>query len=300
MSWAKRNLYFLISGVVAITLLGLAGWYCYSSMQSNSANWEQLNQDYQQLAQYASKPVSAGNDKVNNIEAAREETKDAVARVASAEKYFLPIPSIPSSTNRLDDRALAFAVRETVAQLRTAAAEHNVIIPQDFAFSFSLQEQKAVYDPNSWGQLAKQLGEVKFICDTLFACRVGNLDSVQRERTTDDTSLTAGTGSPDYVDSIAVTNGSIVIAPYEVTFHCFTPELGAVLSAFANQSHTVIVKTLAIQPEDLMGMGEGGMMQQPNQFTINPRNGLPVVIDEKKLRVTLALDLVKILPQPGR
>lgn len=300
MSWAKRNLYFLISGIVAIALLGLAGWYCYSSMQANSANWDQLSQDYSQLATFTSQSPNAGNDKVNNIDAAKQEAEEAKQRVAAAEKYFLPIPSVPASTNRLDDRALAFAVRETVAQLRSAAAEHNVVVPLDFAFSFSLQEQKAVYDPNSWAQLSKQLGEVKFICNTLFNCRVANLDNVQREHTADDVNAMNGGGGPtaggsDYVSGLAVTNGSIVIAPYEVTFQCFTPELGAVLSAFANQSHTVIVKTLAIQPMDLMAMG---MAPQPNQYAVAARNGLPVVIDEKKLKVTLALDLVKIQPQP--
>lgn len=300
MSWAKRNLYFLISGIVAVALLGAAGWYCYSAMQANSKNWDELNQDYNQLATYTSKTPNAGNDRVNNIDAARQQADQARQRVAAAEKYFLPIPSIPPSTNRLDDRALAFAVRETVAQLRSAAAEHNVVVPMDFAFSFTLQEQKAVYDPNSWAQLSKELGEVRFICNTLFNCRVSTLDSIQREPTTDDANVNTGGatgGGLDYVSSVSVTNGSIVVAPYEVTFQCFTPELGAVLSAFANQSHTVIVKTLAVQPVEMM---EPGMAPTANQYAMTARNGLPVVIDEKKLKVTLALDLVKILPQPGR
>ena len=69
MSWAKRNLYFLISGIVAVVLLGAAGWYAYSSWQTNSAAGDSLKAAYDQLAQIASKPVGAGNDTVNNIEA---------------------------------------------------------------------------------------------------------------------------------------------------------------------------------------------------------------------------------------
>jgi len=299
MSWAKRNLYFLISGILAVGLLIAAGWYCYSESQTNNAKWEELNSDYSTLATIANEPVGAGNETVDNIQAARDETKQVRERIASARKYFTPVPTIPSS-GRLDDRSLAFAVRETIAQLRTSAAQHNVTLPLDFAFSFSLQQGKAVYDPKSWAQLSKQLGEVKFICDTLYAARVSSLDGVQRERTDDDLSLAqVGGGQPDYVDSIAVTNANLVITPYQVTFRCFTPELGGVLSSFANQSHTIIVKTLSIQPEDMVNNAEGGMMPGLERTTVAPRSGLPVVIDEKKLKVTILLDFVKMLPGAG-
>ena len=40
MSWIKRNLFFLVGGVVAAALLGLAGWYCYSKWQLNNENLE--------------------------------------------------------------------------------------------------------------------------------------------------------------------------------------------------------------------------------------------------------------------
>jgi hypothetical protein len=47
------------------------------------------------------------------------------------------------------------------------------------------------------------------------------------------------------------------------------------------------------------GMGGGGI-QQPQQLAANPRGGLPTAVDEKKLRVTMLLDFVKILPTQGR
>jgi hypothetical protein len=295
----------LISAIIAVVLLGAAGWYCYSSWQANDASWEQLSAAYAQIASISDKPVGAGNDKVNNIQTARDETKDARERIATAQKFFHPVRGIPN-TNHFDDRMLAFAVRETIAQLRTAAAQHSVALPVDFGFSFSLQQGKAVYDPKSWQQLSKQLGEVKAICDVLYNARVASLDSVQRERTADDSSAGQGAGQPDYVDAAAVTNNNIAIAPYQVTFRCFTPELGAVFSSFANLPHTVVVKAVIIQPEDLAGgMSEGGMMppggmMYGNQRPVTAVGGLPVVIDEKKLRVTMLLDFVKMLPEPGR
>lgn len=316
MSWAKRNLYFLISCIVAVVLLGAAGWYCYSEWQSNNANWEQLSQAYAQLTQLASKNPGAGNDTVNNITAAKEQAQEVKTRVAEMEKLFVPVRGIPD-TNHFEDRVLAGAVRGTISQLRASAAQHNVALPgaqlqpqpglqpqqSDYAFSFSLQAGKTVYDPNSWDQLSKQLGEIKTICDTLYSCRVTALDSIQRERTADEGIATAVTSTVDYLDSTSVTNVNTVMTPYQVIFECFTPELGSVLSSFANQSHTIIVKTLNIQPVDVNNNGmdmsgmPGGGGAQP---TANSRGGLPVVIDEKKLKVTMLLDFIKILPAQGR
>ncbi|HWC60975.1 MAG TPA: Amuc_1100 family pilus-like protein [Verrucomicrobiae bacterium] len=314
MSWAKRNIYFLVSCIVAVVLLGAAGWYCWASSQANNANWDQLKAAYDQLKTLADKPFGPGNDKVNNIQAAKEQTEEVKKRVAEMEKFFTPIPSIPN-TNHLNDRILAFAVRDTVSQIRAAAQARGVTVPTttpDFAFSFSLQMGKTIYDPNSADMLARQLGEVKVICDTLFAARIMALDSIQRERTSDDSSQQGQYATqPDYVDSISVTNGSTVISPYQITFECFTPQLGTVLANFANQKHTMVVKTLDIAPADMIGgMGmDGGGGRYPSETTYgNPygtpqatfRGGLPTIIDEKKLKVIMLVDVVKIVPEQGR
>ena len=322
MSWAKRNLYFLISCIVAVVLLGASGWYCYSSMQSNNAVWAQLQEAYGKMKTISDKPLGAGNDKVNNIEAAKEQTKEVQARVEEMRKFFVPVRGIPG-TNHFDERMLAFAVRDTISQLRAAAKEHNVTLPTatpEFDFSFTLQANKFSYEANSMEMLSKQLGEVKLICDTLFGCRIGSLDAVQRERTADDSNLAnnAGAGANDYTDSLSLTNGNVVITPYQVTFECFTPELGRVISSFANQEHTVVVKTLNLAPADLnMAGGDMGTMGAMGGYgtgvgggyvggygatppPVVPGRGLPTAIDEKKLKVTLLLDFVKIVPAQGK
>ena len=289
MSWAKRNLYFLISAILAVVLLIAAAWYCYSSWDKNNANWEQLNAAYTSWGQLK----NPGDDVIQSV---KEQTASVQERIATARKVFMSVPTIPPGTNRLDDRALGFAVRDTVAALRASAAQHNVTLAPDFAFSFSLQQTKTGYDPASWAMLARQLGEVKAICDTLYGCRIASLTSLQRERTTDDGINTAG-ATGDYVDAISVTNNGIVITPYQITFECFTTELGSVLGGFANGSHTIIVKTLMIEPTEMMN----NMMEanQQNPALMAGRGGLPVVIDEKKLKVTLFLDFVKTVPNQG-
>lgn len=318
MSWAKRNLYFLISCIVAVVLLGAAGWYCWTSYSANNDNWGKLTAAYDQMKQLAGKSPGPGNDATNNIQTAKEQTEEAKKRVAELQKFFTPVKSIPD-TNKLDNRMLAFAVRETVAQLRKGAQDKGVILPgavlpgmgmpgaapvaSDFAFSFSLQMGKTVYDPNAFDMLAKQMGEVKTLCDVLFNARILNLDAVQRERTSDDSNQ-QNAGAADYTDSISLTNGNTVITPYQVTFECFTPQLGTVLASFANQPHTVVVKTLNIQPVDVVGMGVDTMrnMNEPAQMTMaGARPGtLPTIIDEKKLKVIMLLDFIKITPGQGK
>lgn len=314
MSWAKRNIYFLISCIVAVVLLGAAGWYCWSSYGANNDNWGKLTAAYDQMKQFADKKPGPGNETVPNIQTAKDQTQQAKQRVAELEKFFTPVKGVPD-TNKFNDRMLAFAVRETVGQLRRAAQDKSVVLPaamggagSEFAFSFSVQMGKTIYDPNAAEMLSKQMGEVKLICETLFGARILNLDSIQRERTSDDASSQQAAAATDYVDSISLTNGNTVVTPYQVTFECFTPQLGAVLSSFANQSHTVVVKTLNIQPVDLvMGGGMGMGMQSENNGFPNPgalqpgaRPGaLSTIIDEKKLKVIMLLDFIKITPAQG-
>jgi hypothetical protein len=323
MSWAKRNLYFLISCIVAVVLLGAAGWYCWSSHQAYNTNTEQLKANYSQMKDFADKKPGPGNEQVDNIKTAKEQTEQAKQRVAELEKFFTPVKGIPD-TNKFNDRMLSFAVRETVSQLRAAAQAKTVTLPAatpEFAFSFSLQMGKTIYDPNAAEMLSKQLGEVKTICDTLFGARILSLDSIQRERTSDDSNMQGQLSlQPDYTDSLSMTNGNMVISPYQVTFECFTPQLGSVLSSFANQPHTIVVKTLNIQPADLaQSYGGGGQIPgggngyanyaraagityaPPPNPQLQQRGGaVPTIIDEQKLRVIMLLDFIKITPAQGR
>jgi hypothetical protein len=49
MAWIKRNLFFVIVSVVAVMLMGMAGWYLYSKWTLNNSFLDQLNEQYTQL-----------------------------------------------------------------------------------------------------------------------------------------------------------------------------------------------------------------------------------------------------------
>lgn len=325
MSWAKRNLYFLISCIVAVVLLGASGWYCYTEWQANDQSWQALQAAYEQLKQFGNKPITANEE---NIHTAREQVKQIKALNDSLHQYLGTISPIPN-TGKIDDRALASAIRDTIRQLRVDAGP-NITLPPDYAFSFSAQRDKTAYVPQSWGQLAQQLGEVKTICDILFSNRINSLDGIQREHTADDMSGT--TQQPDYVDFVGTTNGNTVTTPYEVTFRCFDSELGGVLASFANEPYGIMVRTLEVEPAETAGgdMNAQPQYQQPAPAYPNPGRaqyrdtpayrgvpapaapaptptagqatvgGLPIIVDENKLKVSMLLEVVKINPAQGR
>jgi hypothetical protein len=97
-----------------------------------------------------------------------------------------------------------------------------------------------------------------------------------------------------------------VLTPFEVVFHCFSAELAGVLDGFANSPRGFVVKSINVQPGALAptaetagtspGAGFPGMVSAPTPPTPPAAKGaLPVLVDEKQLKVTLALDLVKLL-----
>lgn len=301
MSWAKRNLYFLIGCIVAVLLLGAAGWFCFTEMQGNSQSMDALTQAYSQLNDISKKTPTPNRE---NIEAAHAQVKDIQAVTGDLRNFLAPIPPYP--VGKVDDRTLAFAVRETIRDLRIGAGA-NITLPADYAFSFAVQRDKTVYAPQSWGQLAQELGEVRTICGILYSNRINSLDSIQRERNADDLAASGDTttAGPDYLDLTSVTNNNTVQTPYRISFQCFDAELGGVLASFANQPYGIIVRTLDIAPADLVtaDMNEQTPGTAPGGFAASApilRGGLPVIVDEKKLKVTMLLEVVRLLPTPGR
>src|SRR5207302_9924622 len=73
MSWIKRNLYFLIGTVVALALLGLAGFYLYSKWSLNNKVLEDLTQKHEDLKKLNSQNPHPGSGNINNIDTAREQ-----------------------------------------------------------------------------------------------------------------------------------------------------------------------------------------------------------------------------------
>jgi hypothetical protein len=193
-----------------------------------------------------------------------------------------------------------------------------VLLPPKFYFSFTAEGDRMTFAPSGLEPLSEQLGEVAAISRIMFAARVNALDGIQRVRASDDDA----SGQPsDYIEERPVTNDLAIIEPYVITFRAFTPELAAVLSDLATAKNAFIVKALSVARADNSGvsgpLGGGDQPQGmppglppvrgPGEFpqpasmpgAVPPavvKGGLQTVLKEQLLRITLEVQIVKLLP----
>ncbi len=299
MIWIKRNLFFVIGGVLALGLLGAAGFYDYASWRRNSAALDKLDEVYSTLRELANQKSSAGNDKINNIEAAKQQEVQLRDWIRQAQNYFQPIAPIPSLTNGpISNEMFADALHRTIDQLHWDATNANVSVLPQYSFSFEAQRSRVKFAPGSLGALAAQLGEVKAISEILFAARVNQLDGIQRVRVSDDDVSGPQT---DYVADNSVTNGLAVLTSYTVTFRAFSPEIAQTLAGFASSPHGFVVKNINVQPagavsmDTLSGMGAPPPPPTPVLVPLPGKGGLQTVLQEQLLRATFEVEIVKLL-----
>ena len=312
MVWIKRNLFFVIGSVLALALLVLAGIYGFTGYNHNAAAFDHLNEIYGKLQGFNTQKPMPGNAKINNIQAAKDQENELQQWIQKTRKYFQPIAAIPDMTNGVTSEKFAAALRITIDQLHKEAETSDVELPPQYNFSFEAQRSLMKFAPGSPDLLAVQLGEVKAISEIFFAARINALDGVQRLRiSTDDT---AGPQA-DYLDDPATTNDLAVLVPYAVTFRSFGTELGKVLAGFAASPHGFIVKGINVQPAVTSAGGYGqpgagygqpggmppGVMRTegmlPGTYPASASGGLPTVLKEQLLRITLEVDIVKLLPK---
>jgi hypothetical protein len=322
MAWIKRNLVFAVGSAVALLMMGCAGWYLYSQWSANSKSQTDLDETYNQLQQVTHKNPAPGTPggKVDNQKAAEDQIKQLAEINRDLKAHFTPIPSIPSSTN-VSGREFATTLPGVLAGLTSAANAASVGLPPQYNFSFDAEVRLNTFAAGSLQALSAQLGEIKAICEVLFSARVNNLVGLRRERVSADDDG----GSPvDYVDEKSKVTDLATVSPYEVTFDCFGPELTAVLAGFANSRYCIGVRSIAVEPTINPGLstsgggsGIGVMMDSPGGVVdyrtalgigqqIPPgaggmtptRSGPVTFLDERKIRVTLMLEVVKLKSKP--
>ena len=353
MSWIKRNLYFLIGSVVALVLMGLAGFYLFSNYKRNTEMLTKLNEQYTVLNDLNNQNPHPGNPPKgpDNIQAAKDQQLQLREFVKKTAKFFHRIPPIPTTeSGRISSQEFSTALRRMINQLQHEATNSSVVLPaspQGYNFSFEAVINRFTFATGSVDRLAVQLGEVKTICDVLFLAKINSLDNIRRERvSTDDNSGPAS----DYLVEKSATNELAILTPYEITFRCFTPELGSVLAGFASSPYGLLVRTINVElaavatPSDITSVGTAPVVPvaipipqtQPKnpmseqdafrrRYGISPggptsferpatptptyvipaptaasKGGLPTVIDEKQLKVTLMLHVVKLIPVPEK
>jgi hypothetical protein len=352
MDWIKRNLYFLIGSLVALALMGFAGWYLYSKWQLNDEILGKLDEQYAKLKRLNEQNPHPGSGKVDNIKLAKEQQQELLAYIQKSRQYFQRCPPIPvPESGKLTSQEFSSALSRTIDQMQREVNKTSVALPpkdskgQTYSFSFAAQRESLAYAPGSLDPLSVQLGEIKAICTVLFQAKINALDDLRRERVSEDDLKGPQT---DYLPDKSVTNELAVLSPYEITFRCFSPELAAVLAGFASSPcGLMLVKTINVEmapasaaseqpvapvaqvaapympppppPREAAASAEaafnarygigGGRPASRAPPPIQPiyaqpvapapapanRGGLPLALDEKQLKVTLMLYVVKLV-----
>jgi hypothetical protein len=330
MPWLKRNLVLVVAGVVALGLLGFAGYFLFNKVNDERQVTEQLDQATEQLKTLVNRDPHPGTPKVNNIAAAKEENKKLQAFVDDLRKYFVP-PALPAHLNSRDFRLL---LDTTITALQAETVKSGVKTPDtNYWFTFSGISRTMTFADNALEPLSSQLVDVKNIIGVLCDAKVNSLVSLKRAPTTSIDNTT--TAAQDYHGLKASTNEWTVSMPYEVTFYGFSSEIASVLEGFIHSPECFVVKNVVVghastdqQSQEapvypMGGMrpgypGSGGMdpalmsryglgsrygggrpmpqMQQPVAPRPVARPTSNNVLEEKMLQVTLTVDAVKLKP----
>src|ERR1035437_2407677 len=188
MDWIKRNLYFLIGSLLAVALMGLAGWYLYSKWQLNNTILGSLDEQYATLRRLDDQKPHPGSDKVDNIKAAKDQQQELLDYIRKARQYFQVCPPIPQAeSGKLTSQEFSSALSRTIDQMQREATRASVELPpkdskgNTYSFSFAAQRESLAYAPGSLEPLSVQLGEVKAICTVLFQAKINALDNLRRE-----------------------------------------------------------------------------------------------------------------------
>ena len=248
MAWIKRNLYFVIGTLVALGLMGHGGYYLYTQYTKEAAVTDQITDQYKELDRLNNLNPHPGSGSVDNVKAAKEQDATLHDYLAKTRAYFQRPVAIPDSP-KVINAEFAAQLRNTVAELQRDATNAAVQLPNDYYFTFESQRKLMIFEPGSLEKLAVRLGDIKEICGVLFAAKVNSLDSIRREIV----SPLNDQNAPDYLGLKTTSTPLADLAPYEVTFRCFSAELASVLGGLAGSPHGFIVRTINVEPAATTG-----------------------------------------------
>jgi len=297
MSWIKRNLSLVISGVVALGLLGFGGFYLWRSMDRNTQVDTEINQTKAEIERLLNMDPTPSQSNLTN---AKRELERLNSFVAEAKKQFPPSP-VPGTLNALSFKSL---LQNSVEELHRQAATVGIKVPTNppdstpYYFTFEAERLPVTFPPDSLRPLSERLHDIQQLASILFKAHINRLEGMRRAPVGGEM---YGSGSTDYLGVSVVTNmeAGVVLWPYEVAFECFTSELAAVLEAMQN-TPGVIVRFPVVEPAEttlILRKAPAPPIGQPRRVNAPvappPPAGLVTIVNEKLLHVTLRLEVIK-------
>lgn len=320
MAWIKRNLFFVVGGVVALILMGVAGYYLYSNYQEVAIINESLQSQVTELNRLYG--AGLGGETNVNLGVLKSDQEKLKAFLNAAKDVF---PPPPVYTN-LDDQHFKALLLNSIVELQNEATNNGVILPKDYKFTFTQQIPKFQYTSNNIPEWIRELGEIKMICRILFSSRINSLESIKRVAYPPEDRR----NGPETLSLSNVTDSLALYIPYEINFRGFSSEIASVMDGFLRATNCFIVKTINIEPS--RKSVENSVIQRQLPASIAPtvpqirkivpkevdrynnvdvpKVGVPrvpgavpgaplppqTVLSERQLRVTMFVEVVKIKP----
>ncbi len=246
MAWIKNNLVWVVGGLIALVLLGGAGSFLYSKYIREADVSAALQAQTEELDRLSRLKPHPGDRKVDNIKAAQEQEAELKTLAGQFRSTFAPI-NYPTN---LDSGMLKLRLDSVLDELHRSAQRAGVKVPSGFSFGFSSQRRQVAFEPNVLKPLAYAIEEVRVLSGVLFAARVLTFDSIRRvpigSLDGGAVATVAALGGSDTWPKKPTTNDLAILTPYELTFHCFTTELAAVLQGLAHSPHGLLVKNIQV------------------------------------------------------
>src|ERR1051325_9801615 len=114
MSWIKRNLSLVISGVIALALLGLGGYYLWHAIQKNDEIDREINQTKNEIERLLNNEPTPT---AQNLQMAKQEAEKLTAFIVEAKNHFPP----PPPSGPLDDLTFKSLLENTINDLHRQA-----------------------------------------------------------------------------------------------------------------------------------------------------------------------------------
>ena len=311
MAWLKRNPGLVAGAVVALALMGLAGWYLWTKIQEEARVTQELEQANQRFNSLLMREIHPGNEEVNNIELAKEQA-EALKKLLADVRGKIGRHDLPEKISNQEFRAL---LDNTITELQREAKKLGITLPQtDYWFTFS--PQRTLVEFNKVDMLMQQLMDIKALVDILYAAKIHDLESLKR--------VPAATEDNNQTDFLAdkkpTTNSVAIVTPYEITFNGFSSELANVLEGLLNAEQCFVVRSVGVgkaQEKQADGMNPFGTgTGYPMSSTPMSRYGQPqriynpqmmyghqppkragdTLLDEEKLKFVLLVDVVRLKP----
>jgi hypothetical protein len=312
MAFIKKHLVLLIAAVVSLGVLGYAVFFVQQKKATDAEVSASLDESAEQFRQLLQRKVHPGNEKVNNIEIAKQEVVKMRSFMDEMREY-LKGPQIATNLNNQMFRA---KLDTSMAELRREAEQAGVTLPNtNYWFAFSLYKTTVDFRTDAAG-LASQLEDVRAMMRVIYDARVHSLVSLRRASVSDSDMF----GSENIPSRQPRTNDWAVTTSYELTFQGFSSELARVMEGLANAKQCFVVKSVGVgkapeerartAPVPIYMPPPTGMERYGPRYGAQPQfrpmapaaastprpqiPGMKTVLDENRLRFTLLVDSVRL------